>query len=1068
MDGERKIEKIEIEADVCNNFDDVIITTVTDAYYFQMKDYGDISLDNLSITKDSISIKWNPHILSENINVLFFKNINITPNCEVLGFSAFKFSKVYIVSLSRLEIDNELIELYKSNLNRKSNIEQFFSECLDKRKFIISRKNLPTINVFSTQLLEHTINIGKKHLEVESILIIEGKPGVGKSHFVNCLKEEYINSIIYRFWISSQDKDSQERLKYNSFISDFSKKLFDDYLHRNEEEIIQKLHDEQQTVIIDGLDHIENYNSQELEKYIEFIVKLKEKCKTIVLTRPLNRKLKWSKYILGNWNNEQTKMVLNELYHISNYSTVQDIFSITDGYPILVRFIAEHYKKYNEIPKLTKLENIDNYYEQIVNKEKGKQALSLFLCSRSFFMKSEIVIFLDEELSIIVNEFVEEHPYLFEIRLNRISLFHDSFITYLRKQGINYSNTIKIVNECVYHSVMDGEKRFLSRFSFFDLEQKMKKNIIKKYSSIEIFKDLVKDVIDFEAIQTFYFQIRETLNEISPNALEITNYYDLSLIINIVNRDHVSTINTFLYTYVKSLLFNGFNEEDITSSSYLFAMLYYVQINDATLLYNTTSDDIYGTEYFYEELINDIQEESSYFEKHKKPLSPKQIKKLLEYKSEYEQEESITLILENLYIHKSNKNEFPYLFECIIKYMNAEEKDGLSILENILYQYNVRDFFASRILKDAKSNILALGKASDMNDYKNLSLNDFIVKYQDKGSFDLWVEILNYLRLSLHENKKIDISSIALFWTKYYQRKDYSVFNIDVALTVFEERDFVNMLDSCNLINSIQDVSEKGYRALLAEYIVLHPPDIIQFLIKNFKIEDLYISWLDLPSEYINVFSDNIFQSALKKVLGYHRSNKEIDCNEVINVFDSNRKDELKYVLNLTRYKLRISKFHPDIKKLKEENIDLIEFIPDDKDFSYKENSLSRYNQGILNFTNKDFILENRLKSFEVAGFSNGNYSALADLDIYKLFEEGDIRKNIKPILYNAILGKIKSINSFYDLYYFLGNVPKLVVDYKVEDDIEELFNSFTSFLDLSMLNLNHNNWELKQIKQLT
>lgn len=97
--------------------------------------------------------------------------------------------------------------------------------------------------------------------------------------------------------------------------------------------------------------------------------------------------------------------VLNELYYISDYKITQSIISITDGYPILVKYIAEHYKKNNEIPKLNKIESIDSYYNQIIGKEKGKQALFLFLCSRSFFMKSEIQMLLEGELAVFVKFF---------------------------------------------------------------------------------------------------------------------------------------------------------------------------------------------------------------------------------------------------------------------------------------------------------------------------------------------------------------------------------------------------------------------------------------------------------------------------------------------------------------------------------------------------------------------------------------------------------------------------------------------------------------------------------------
>ncbi|GAH65327.1 unnamed protein product, partial [marine sediment metagenome] len=253
-----------------------------------------------------------------------------------------------------------------------------------------------------------------------------------KSHLVNCLTKEYKNNILYRFWISNQDKDYNERLIYDNFISNISKELFRDFVFRSEEDIIQKISDEEKILIIDGFDHIENYNNKELEQYITFINKLKDKCKSIILSRPLKIKLNWKKQVLENWTKDQTFKVLDELYHITDYSICSEIFTITMGYPILVRYISEHYKIFKKIPLMKELKNIEDFYNELIKNVNIKKALSLFISSRSFYMKSEISEFLEDEFSDVVNEFISSYPYLFEIKLNRITLFHDSFNTYLR------------------------------------------------------------------------------------------------------------------------------------------------------------------------------------------------------------------------------------------------------------------------------------------------------------------------------------------------------------------------------------------------------------------------------------------------------------------------------------------------------------------------------------------------------------------------------------------------------------------------------------------------------------
>lgn len=1057
MDVERKIDSIEIEANIDNDFDDLKITSSSAEFYFQIKDFNEISLNSLSITDNSILINGKTHRLSECTNVIFFRHIDITPNCEIFEIPAFKIEEIYIISLNRENIDGRIASLYNLNQERESIINKFFSQCLDSRKFKIERKDLPSISVFDTNLTERTIDVGRKHLNIENILVIEGKPGVGKSHLVNCLAKEYPNSIIYRFWISSQDKEYNQRLKFSNFIFDFSKKLFNDQIIRAENDVLEKLWEINKTVIIDGLDHVENYNNIELKKTIDFIQKLQSKCKTIVLTRPLKYQLEWSKHELINWNHEQTEKILDELFHITDYVVCRKIYSITDGYPILVKYLAEHYKEHYNLPELSSLKTIDGYYDEIFkNKVNTKSALTLFLCCRSFFMRHEIEIFLDEEMAVIVSDFIKDYPYLFEKRLNRISLLHDSFNTYLRNQNINYSKKQTSVKEIVYKSILNSENTFLTRFDFFYLDKKMKQEILLKYSNISEFKNLVNGAIDFEAIQSFYGQLRDSLLELSPENLEVENYYELSLIINIASRDHISTNNQFLYTYIKSLLFNGYDEKNITSSGYLFGILHYIQTGSGDLLLNQTSNDLYSTSRFFENLLDEIMEEENFFHKHESPLSKEQIEKIMHSNGEYKFDEKITFVLVNLFIHEKHQSDFPELTNCITKYINSEEKDAVYSLQCLLNEQNIRSLLPWLILRNAKRNLLALGYIPEMNDYINLSLNNFIVQNRKLGSFDLWVEILNHIRLSLHLNKPIDISSISKFWTTYYQRKDYSVLSIPTMLLIFEKKGFINEEYSIKLISSIQNASEKGIRHLLADYIRLHSPNIIDFLITSFDIEELQISWFTLPSKYINRFSDEIFNLSMKRILEYHRHNKEIDFNEIENIINSNRCDEFRKILDITKFSVRISKGNNKIKTLRKREIAFTEYI--DESNSYKKDNQSRLNNGILTIGDQKIIIEKKLKPEIVAGYADGFYSSLSDLKLFQVFPKNDIKKKIKPILYNAIIGKINTFNSFHNLYYFPGNTLKLINDYKIEANYNSLYESFTNFLELSMFEINSNN----------
>ena len=81
-------------------------------------------------------------------------------------------------------------------------------------------------------------------------------------------------------------------------------------------------------------------------------------------------------------------------------------------------------------------------------------------------------------------------------------------------------------------------------------------------------------------------------------------------------RDQISTMNEFLYTYVQCLLFNGYSDDDITSSEYLFGMYYYYKTKDPILLYNITTEQHYDTNNFYQKLEYEVWAEDNYFNRH--------------------------------------------------------------------------------------------------------------------------------------------------------------------------------------------------------------------------------------------------------------------------------------------------------------------------------------------------------------------------------------------------------------------------------------------------------------------
>jgi hypothetical protein len=159
MDVEREIKAIEIEATVDNNFDDIKILSKDDIIYCQIKDIDNISQHDLYIEDHQIIIKGKGHKLSDGINVLFFKNIDVVCNEQLWNIPAYKISNLYIISLSREKAGKIVSKHYKYNEKRESRIEQFFNVCLDERKLSIKREEIPGIDVYDIHLLEKTVNI---------------------------------------------------------------------------------------------------------------------------------------------------------------------------------------------------------------------------------------------------------------------------------------------------------------------------------------------------------------------------------------------------------------------------------------------------------------------------------------------------------------------------------------------------------------------------------------------------------------------------------------------------------------------------------------------------------------------------------------------------------------------------------------------------------------------------------------------------------------------------------------------------------------------------------------------
>jgi nucleoside-triphosphatase THEP1 len=321
MDVDEKFVCVEtekyLEDSSISNFDDCYLEYDSNKYYFQVKNRSkngkkatleDIKFHDGKITLFGSDMKFN----KENKNILVVYTDKIQTNTQILGLNAVLKNGIYIVPLTIQDISNYMDDLF-SDENRARVITEFALEKTSSGIFKITKHDLPLPQkLFSHELEEETRILRGIIPEIETgILMVIGKPGVGKSHFVNEITGKIKPDSLYRFWISSTDEDMENRLQFNNFIKELCIDVFKSSAKFSENQLIDKINSEELTIIVDGLDHIENYNPHEFNKFVEFINKC-QNGKILVLSRPLKNDLDWDYINLENWDYDETKKYFEE------------------------------------------------------------------------------------------------------------------------------------------------------------------------------------------------------------------------------------------------------------------------------------------------------------------------------------------------------------------------------------------------------------------------------------------------------------------------------------------------------------------------------------------------------------------------------------------------------------------------------------------------------------------------------------------------------------------------------------------------------------------------------------
>lgn len=251
-----EIEKIFSEAEKkINYFDDCYLESNSKKYYFQVKNIknrkGDcVTLDDIKVSDSKITINSNKILFDKtNINILIINTNKVHTNTKILGLDAINLQGIYIVPITSKEINKSIDDLY-SDVNRVNEIKNFTSEKINNDIFKLTKMDLPLVKkLFPTKLDDETIILRANILpELENgILMVVGKPGVGKSHFVNELDENFKHDALYRFWISSNDPFKKIRLNFDEFIKELNREIFNSHGTFTYEELVNEINENELT-----------------------------------------------------------------------------------------------------------------------------------------------------------------------------------------------------------------------------------------------------------------------------------------------------------------------------------------------------------------------------------------------------------------------------------------------------------------------------------------------------------------------------------------------------------------------------------------------------------------------------------------------------------------------------------------------------------------------------------------------------------------------------------------------------------------------------------------------------
>lgn len=230
-----------------------------------------------------------------------------------------------------------------------------------------------------------------------------------------------------------------------------------------------------------------------------------------------------------------------------------------------------------------------------------------------------------------------------------------------------------------------------------------------------------------------------------------------------------------------------------------------------------------------------------------------------------------------------NQDQEDIYFKILDEYLNNDRSIATYQLSKISEDYGIDARWSARMLSSVKHQLNELGLLGENNIFYDKSLDDIIKESAANGSFEAVDYAKSFIRLANHEKRKIDIYSVNRLWAMYYNRKDYSVYTLDRALSVFEKFGFIEELKSIDILRKVMNQSEKGIRHLLRSYLDMKDDSLINKLVQMgaFDDRDFPVDVFDLIPEKINCLDVKHIDYRIHEMLSYHSFGRKIEYTDI-------------------------------------------------------------------------------------------------------------------------------------------------------------------------------------------